>query len=664
MRLLVILTVFTLTFADYNNTHDLFALHLDPSASPEHIAQALGAGVQHEGPIGELAGHHKFSVPRERRFEVESLLADIYKKNALQQRGEDVLDGKILWAQKLALKKQKRLQKRIPPPPDTMNYREASQQKDDDPLAVQTQKSIAETLGITDPLFHKQWHLFNTVYPGQDTNVTGLWLEGITGEGTVTAIIDDGLDTDSADLRDNYYARGSYNFNDKNDDPRPRSARESHGTRCAGEVAAGKNSVCGVGMAYDGKVAGLRILAGLIDESDEAAALNYAYQDNQIYSCSWGPVDDGKTMEAPGPLFKRALINGVQNGRQGKGSIFVFSAGNGGFNDDNCNFDGYASSIYSITVGAITRAGKHPSYSESCSALLVVTYASDVVGYINGGGDAIYTTDIGVDACTDVHGGTSAAGPLAAGAIALALSVRPELTWRDVQYLLVETAVQEGDDWQATTIGRKFSHDWGYGKIDAYALVQRAKEWPLVKPQAWYHSSWLKVRRGIPQGAQQGLASTFEVTREAIQKANIARLEHVTVTMNINHTRRGDISVDLRSPEGIISHLSTPRRLDDEEAGYVDWTFMGESGIGTWTITVRDSVVNDFSGIFVDWRLNLWGEALDAASQTLHPFADEDEDAVAATIVDSEVGLPVSTGQKPPTTAIDSPDRAEETLSP
>jgi kexin len=46
------------------------------------------------------------------------------------------------------------------------------------------------------------------------------------------------------------------------------------------------------------------------------------------------------------------------------------------------------------------------------------------------------------------------------------------------------------------------------------------------------------------------------------------------VTMNVNHTRRGDLSVELRSPEGVISHLSTARRFDDAEVGYVDWTFM------------------------------------------------------------------------------------------
>jgi kexin len=140
----------------------------------------------------------------------------------------------------------------------------------------------------------------------------------------------------------------------------------------------------------------------------------------------------------------------------------------------------------------------------------------------------------------------------------------------------VETAVPIHEDdgsWQVTKAGRKFSHDWGYGKVDAYALVQKAKSWELVKPQAWFHSPWLRVQHKVPQG-DQGLASSYEVTEQMMKNANIARLEHVTVTMNVNHTRRGDLSVELRSPEGIVSHLSTTRKSDNEKAGYVDWTFM------------------------------------------------------------------------------------------
>lgn len=560
------------------DTHDFFALHLDSSTPPEHVAQVLGA--RHEGPIGNLPGHHKFSLPRERSSDIDAVLEELRVRRKLRRRGgddaarlpkrADGLDG-ILWSQKLELKQ--RLQKRIPPPVDHFEKSSSPPPRErparDDAAAVQAQKRIASDLGIVDPLFHEQWHLFNTVQLGHDLNVTGVWLEGITGKGVVTAIVDDGLDMYSNDLKDNYFAEGSWDFNDNTNEPRPRLMDDKHGTRCAGEVAAVRNGVCGVGMAYDSKVAGIRILSKEIDDADEAAAVNYGFQKNDIYSCSWGPRDDGETMEAPGILVERAIVNGVQNGRQGKGSIFVFAAGNGAFRGDNCNFDGYTNSIYSITVGALDREGNHPSYSEACSAQMVVTYSS-------GGGDAIHTTDVGPDKCTTIHGGTSAAGPLAAGAIALALSVRPDLTWRDVQYLMLETAIpvhNEPNDIQVTKIGKEYSHQYGYGKIDTYALVQKAKDWPLVKPQAWYHSPWLRVQQEIPQGSQ-GLASYFEVTQDMLRQANLARLEHVTVTMNVNHTRRGDLSVELRSPEGIVSHLSVTRQHDNKAAGYVDWTFM------------------------------------------------------------------------------------------
>ena len=44
--------------------------------------------------------------------------------------------------------------------------------------------------------------------------------------------------------------------------------------------------------------------------------------------------------------------------------------------------------------------------------------------------------------CTTQHTGTSAAAPLAAGMIALMLSARPCLTWRDIQHIIVVTAVK------------------------------------------------------------------------------------------------------------------------------------------------------------------------------------------------------------------------------
>lgn len=664
---LLLLHALTATAALHRRDHsglDYFALQLHDSADAQAIATALNATL--EGPLGELPHHYTFSCPKDRSTRLETALQDL-KRRRLQRRGLDVdaqagAEYGIKWHQKQQAKR--RLHKRIPPPPPDLRQASPSNglgQLDEQQQADQARlKEIATSLKIDDPIFQEQWHLFNYIQKGVDVNVTGVWQNGITGVGVVTAIIDDGLDFTSNDLKPNYYANGSWDFNNPGPDPKPRLSDDRHGTRCAGEIGAARNDVCGVGMAYDSRIAGIRILSAPVTDEDEAVALNYHYQENDIYSCSWGPPDDGQTMEGPGTLIQKAMVNGVQQGRGGRGSVFVFAAGNGAAKEDNCNFDGYTNSIYSISTGAIDRAGNHPYYSEKCSALLLVTPSS-------GHSDAIHTTDVGFNTCVNSHGGTSAAGPLAAGAVALALSARPELTWRDVQYLVIDTSVpiheDQEDEWQDTARGKKFSHTYGYGKLDAYSLVEAAKVFELRKPQAWYHSPWIAVLHDVPEG-DKGLAASFDITSDMLQIANLEVIEHVTVTMNVNHTRRGDLSVELKSPEGTISHLATTRRDDGANEGYVDWTFMsvvhwGESGIGTWTVVVKDTNSNEHNGTFVDWRLNLWGECIDAAKQELHPLPDEHDDDhhIATAIVTITTVAPQTSATPLPEHPTDHPER-------
>ncbi len=565
-----------------HDTHNYYALHLQPHTSPQQVASILG--LDYEGKLGALPDHHTFSSPRHRDHGADGVLEDLRRRR--RKRGSesvDVLDG-ILWSQKQKTKRRMEKRSVLPPlhvrGPPTIGGEEGNKPAEGaatpdvpaqpvaNPEAVAARDELTRELDIKDPIFGEQWHLFNTMQLGHDINVTGVWHQGITGEGATAVMVDDGIDMYSDDLKDNYFAKGSYDFNDDTDEPKPRLKDDRHGTRCAGEIAAVKNGVCGVGVAYNARIGGIRILSKVITDEDEAHAMNYEMQDNQIYSCSWGPPDDGRSMDAPGVLIRKAMVNAIQNGRQGKGNIYVFAAGNGRNDGDNCNFDGYTNSIYSITVGGIDRKGKQTYYSEHCSAQLVVTYSS-------GSGDAIHTTDVGVNQCYANHGGTSAAAPLGAGVFALALSVRPELTWRDMQNVLVLTSVpiNEDEDWDTTFIGRKFSHAYGYGKLDAFAVVEKAKSIDLLKPQAWFNSPWLHVNHPIPQGVE-GLLSSFEVTKQALEKANLERLEHVTVTMNIDHSRRGDLSVELRSPTNLVSHLSVTRKFDDATEGYVDWTFM------------------------------------------------------------------------------------------
>ena len=88
-----------------------------------------------------------------------------------------------------------------------------------------------------------------------------------------------------------------------------------------------------------------------------------------------------------------------------------------------------------------------------------------------------------------------------------------------------------------------------------------------------YHGPWIQVNATIPQG-DQGVAVSYEITKDMLKDANLEKVEHVTLTMNAEHMFRGDLSVDLISPEGIVSHLSVARSLDDSTDGYSDWTFM------------------------------------------------------------------------------------------
>ena len=69
-------------------------------------------------------------------------------------------------------------------------------------------------------------------------------------------------------------------------------------------------------------------------------------------------------------------------GRGGKGSIFVWANGNGGHYDD-CAADGYASSIYTISVGAMSVHGNKSPFDEPCSAKMTTTYVTNFDGYSN-----------------------------------------------------------------------------------------------------------------------------------------------------------------------------------------------------------------------------------------------------------------------------------------
>ena len=52
--------------------------------------------------------------------------------------------------------------------------------------------------------FKAQWHLNGGARGGFDMNVQPAWDRGFTGKGVVVTILDDGIQTNHPELRDNY----------------------------------------------------------------------------------------------------------------------------------------------------------------------------------------------------------------------------------------------------------------------------------------------------------------------------------------------------------------------------------------------------------------------------------------------------------------------------
>uniref|UniRef100_A0AAQ4Q453 Furin (paired basic amino acid cleaving enzyme) b n=1 Tax=Gasterosteus aculeatus aculeatus TaxID=481459 RepID=A0AAQ4Q453_GASAC len=435
----------------------------------------------------------------------------------------------------------------------------------------------------TDPDFPEQWYLSTPTH--QDLNTKAAWALGYTGKGVVVTILDDGIEKDHPDLIGNYDPEASYDVNDGDADPQPRYTQRNenrHGTRCAGEVAAAAdNGVCGVGVAYDAKIGGVRMLDGEVTDVVEAHSLSLNPQHIHIYSASWGPEDDGKSLDGPAKLAKEAFLQGITKGRGGQGSIFVWASGNGGREQDSCNCDGYTNSIYTLSISSTTQSGNVPWYSEPCSSTLATTFSSG-----NPGEKQIVTTDLR-QKCTDSHTGTSASAPLAAGIIALALEANVNLTWRDMQHLVVRTSRPghlSAGDWKTNGVGRRVSHSYGYGLLDAGAMVTLAQGWTTVAPQhQCVHTIKLVFSKSVD--ACWG------------RPEYVRSLEHVQARITLSHNQRGKLAIHLISPLGTCSTLLFPRPNDFSSEGFNDWAFMtthswGEDPQGEWTLEIENVAAN------------------------------------------------------------------------
>ncbi|KAJ3208316.1 hypothetical protein HK099_000092 [Clydaea vesicula] len=411
---------------------------------------------------------------------------------------------------------------------------------------------------------------------------------------------------------------GSFDFTKRKADPTPDEKEDTHGTRCAGEIAGkGNNGICGVGVAFGAKISGEKLIANITIDATEAAAFNFQNQLNHIYSASWGPNDDGETLDGPGVLGKKALKQGTVTGRDGLGSIFVFASGNGGKEGDNCNSDGYQNSIYTISIGAITASGVIPWYGEQCSAHLAVTYSG-------GEGLGVSTTDLD-NGCSSKHSGTSAAAPIAAGIIALVLSVRNDLSWRDIQQLIVKTAKItdfKDSDWIKNGAGFHVSHKYGFGNLDATRMVEEALNHSTLPKESLQFEKHKFANRNIEyKELEGGFFDELIISKEEIENIGLVSLEHVQVTVKIMHEDRGHLKITLVSPAGTPSIVYNQRPKDHSSDGFDNWTFLtvrnwGENPIGKWVMKVEDfrlGSINTKTGLpnlpghLYSWGIVLYG---------------------------------------------------------
>eukprot|EP00058_Branchiostoma_floridae_P001670 XP_002587158.1 hypothetical protein BRAFLDRAFT_98844 [Branchiostoma floridae] len=455
---------------------------------------------------------------------------------------------------------------------------------------------VDKMVKFNDPEYSRMWYLHNdgqTEGPkGLDINVIPAWVNGYTGKGIVATIVDDGFDYTHPDLKRNYDPEASFDYSDPrnlNGNPMP------------------------------------------VPQSDDP--MNHKRDHIDVYSCCWGPSDDGKTVQKPGELVTRILEDSTANGRNKRGNVYVWASGNGGSNDDDCGADGYVSSIYTIAVGAISVDGLSSYYSESCSPTMAVvptggehrldSFNGDLAEMVRRGEvyeRNVITTDQN-HRCTDHFQGTSSAAPLATGIVALTLQANPDLTWRDVQHIVVRGAKvpnPEEPGWNLNGADLPVHHNPDLTWRDVQHIVVRGAKVPNPEEPGWnLNGADLPVHhKDLLAGGEVELE--LQTTGCHDTRDQVEVLEHVQSVMTIDHQRRGDLSIKLTSPKGTESQLMSTRSRDDSTDGFQDWPFLtvynwGEDPSGKWKVTVKDNSGtgrkrnNEPVGTVSAWSLVLWG---------------------------------------------------------
>lgn len=311
--------------------------------------------------------------------------------------------------------------------------------------AIADFSSENDALCSYDPFVTQQWGLYNPDYDDIDISICGAWSYA-TGRGIKIGILDQGVDVNHIDLAQNIYPLSF----DTESGTSPAKLYDSHGTHCAGIAAAVRNNGIQVaGVAPDAKIVSISnsLRSSTNSRLKRADGFVWAYKNGvDVISNSWGST----TQHA---AINEAIADAFKYGREGKGCIIVFAAGNDGNRfpvayPANCNDK-------IIAVGALDRDGTIAYFSQTGDKLDVVAPGVDVLSTIPNNDTISWP-------------GTSMACPHVAGLAALILERNPRLTVTQVNDIIEKNTKKVGpNSYNETRKNGTWNKSHGYGLIDA-----------------------------------------------------------------------------------------------------------------------------------------------------------------------------------------------------
>jgi serine protease len=456
-----------------------------------------------------------------------------------------------------------------------------------------------------DTEYSKQWDLFETT---AGMNVPGAWTTS-TGTGVTVAVIDTGYVTHS-DLAANIVS--GYDFitdtavsNDGNGrdsnpaDPGDYTAANEcaageaastsswHGTHVAGTIAAATNNNKGVaGIAYGAKIQPVRVLGkcGGYD-SDIIDAITWASGGTVSGVPANTNVAKVINMSLGGSGACSTATQSAITGAYNRGTTVVVAAGN-----SNANASGFspASCNNVISVAALNRTGSRASYSNYGSTVDIAApggqtstgTANGILSTLNSGSTTPSTESYAY------YQGTSMAAPHIAGLAALVKSANSALTPAQI-----ESAIKTN----SRAIPGTCSGGCGAGLADATKTVQAVAGTGGSTGGTVFSTS---TAVSIPDA---GSAVESPITVSGVSGNAPSTLQ---VGVNITHTYRGDLVIDLVAPDGTAYRLKASSTSDSADNVNTTYSVNASSEVanGTWKLRVQDVASAD-TGTINSWKL-------------------------------------------------------------